>query len=71
VNAILPGWTITEMAMGGYRDDKFRTVTTNRTPVRRWATPSEFEAVGAYLCDPSLTFHTGDSLVVDGGYTIF
>jgi len=39
--------------------------------VRRWAEPSEFEAVGAYLCDPSLTFHTGDSLTVDGGYTIF
>jgi hypothetical protein len=71
VNAILPGWTITEMAMGGYQNDKFRTVTTNRTPVRRWAEPSEFEAVGAYLCDPSLTFHTGDSLTVDGGYTIF
>jgi hypothetical protein len=71
VNAILPGWTITEMAMGGYRNEKFRTVTTNRTPVRRWADASEFEAVGAYLCDPSLTFHTGDSLVVDGGYTIF
>jgi hypothetical protein len=71
VNAILPGWTITEMAMGGYQNEKFRTVTTNRTPVRRWAEPSEFEAVGAYLCDPSLTFHTGDSLTVDGGYTIF
>jgi hypothetical protein len=71
VNAILPGWTITEMAMGGYQNEKFRTVTTGRTPVRRWAEPSEFEAVGAYLCDPSLTFHTGDSLTVDGGYTIF
>lgn len=71
VNSILPGWTITEMAMGGYQDDKFRNATTVRTPVRRWAEPSEFEAVGAYLCDPTLTFHTGDQLVVDGGYTIF
>ncbi len=71
VNAILPGWTITEMAQAGYDNEKFRTVTTGRTPVRRWAKPSEFEAVGAYLCDPSLTFHTGDQLVVDGGYTIF
>jgi NAD(P)-dependent dehydrogenase (short-subunit alcohol dehydrogenase family) len=71
VNALLPGWTITEMAMSGYQNEKFRTVTTNRTPVRRWAEPSEFEAVGAYLCDPSQTFHTGDSLTVDGGYTIF
>jgi hypothetical protein len=27
--------------------------------------------VGAYLCDPTLTLHTGDQLVLDGGYTIF
>jgi NAD(P)-dependent dehydrogenase (short-subunit alcohol dehydrogenase family) len=71
VNSILPGWTITEMAAAGYENEKFRTVITGRTPVRRWAEPSEFEAVGAYLCDPTLTFHTGDQLVVDGGYTIF
>ncbi len=31
----------------------------------------DFETVGAFLADPSLTFHTGDSMVVDGGYTIF
>jgi len=71
VNAILPGWTITEMAAVGYQNEKFRNITTGRTPVRRWAEPAEFEEVGAYLCDPSLTFHTGDSLTVDGGYTIF
>jgi len=71
VNAILPGWTVTEMASASYQNDRFREATTRRTPVRRWADPSEFEAVGAYLCDPSLTFHTGDSLTVDGGYTVF
>jgi NAD(P)-dependent dehydrogenase (short-subunit alcohol dehydrogenase family) len=70
-NAILPGWTITEMAQAGYENEHFRNATTKRTPVRRWAEPSEFEAVGAYLCDPELTFHTGDSLVIDGGYTVF
>ena len=70
-NAILPGWTITEMAQAGYENERFRNATTQRTPVRRWAEPSEFEEVGAYLCNPELTFHTGDSLVVDGGYTVF
>ncbi len=71
VNSILPGWTITEMAGPAYANERFREVTTARTPVRRWATGEEFEAVGAYLCDPALTFHTGDSLTVDGGYTVF
>jgi NAD(P)-dependent dehydrogenase (short-subunit alcohol dehydrogenase family) len=71
VNALLPGWTITEMAMPGYQNDRFREVTTRRTPVRRWADPAEFRTIGAFLADPSLTFHTGQELTADGGYTIF
>ena len=71
VNALLPGWTITDLASGGYENDKFRTVTTQRTPVRRWADPSEFREVGAFLADPSISFHTGQEVTVDGGYTVF
>ncbi len=71
VNSLLPGWTRTELARGGYESEKFRTVTTQRTPVRRWADPSEFREVGAFLADPSISFHTGQEVCVDGGYTIF
>jgi NAD(P)-dependent dehydrogenase (short-subunit alcohol dehydrogenase family) len=71
VNAVLPGWTDTDMLAPGKSSEKFVAATTGRTPVRRWADPDEFGAVAAYLADPSVTFHTGDHLVVDGGYTIF
>ena len=71
VNAVLPGWTRTEMAEGGYQDERFREVTTKRTPVRRWASGDEYRPLAAYLCDRSVDFHTGDSVVFDGGYTIF
>ncbi|MEL7156991.1 MAG: SDR family oxidoreductase [Actinomycetota bacterium] len=71
VNALLPGWTITEMAARGYENDRFRDATTRRTPVRRWADPSEYRAVGAFLADPTQTFHTGQEVTVDGGYTVF
>ncbi len=71
VNALLPGWTITELASFGYADDKFRDATLKRTPVRRWADPAEMGAAGVFLADPAATYHTGDSIVVDGGYTIF
>ena len=27
--------------------------------------------VGAFLADPSLTYHTGQEVCVDGGYTVF
>jgi NAD(P)-dependent dehydrogenase (short-subunit alcohol dehydrogenase family) len=71
VNSLLPGWTRTEMATPAFGNEHFREVTTKRTPARRWADPSEFRAVGAFLADPSQTFHTGQMVTVDGGYTIF
>jgi len=71
VNSLLPGWTITELAAGGYANDTFRDVTTRRTPARRWADPAEYRTIGAFLADPTLTFHTGQELTVDGGYTVF
>ena len=71
VNCLLPGWTVTELASPAFENEYFRKVTTKRTPVRRWADPSEFREVGAFLADPSQTFHTGQQVCVDGGYTIF
>ncbi len=71
VNALLPGWVETEMTEALQGNERFMEVTTQRTPVRRWGSPSDFEEVGAYLADPDLSFHTGDTVVVDGGYSIF
>ena len=71
VNSLLPGWTITELASGGYENEVFRNATVKRTPVRRWAEPAEFREVGAFLADPSQTYHTGQEVCVDGGYTVF
>jgi len=71
VNSVLPGWTRTELAEGGYQNDHFREVTTSRTPVRRWATGDDYRELAAYLCDRDQLWHTGDEIVADGGYTIF
>jgi len=71
VNSLLPGWTMTDLAASAYENDTFRQVTTKRTPVRRWADPAEFREVGAFLANPDLSFHTGQQVCVDGGYTIF
>jgi len=71
VNALLPGWTTTELASEGYENERIREVTISRTPVRRWGHPDDFADIAVMLCDKAQTFHTGDSIVVDGGYTIF
>ncbi|MDH4169976.1 MAG: SDR family oxidoreductase [Acidimicrobiia bacterium] len=71
VNCLVPGWTITDLSAGGYANDRFRQATVARTPVRRWADPDEMGAAAVFLADPAHTYHTGQSLVVDGGYTVY
>lgn len=71
VNILVPGWTETAMNAHLRENAEFVRATTRRTPVRRWAKPEEFQDVAAFLADPELTFHTGNEVVVDGGYTIF
>jgi NAD(P)-dependent dehydrogenase (short-subunit alcohol dehydrogenase family) len=70
-NSIMPGWTATEMLEPGMGNTKWVDAILRRTPVRRWGEPDDFGAIAAYLADPALTFHTGDSIVVDGGYSVF
>lgn len=70
-NTLVPGWTETDMTAPLQQWDAFMESTTKRTPARRWGLPSDMGAVAVFLADPSLNFHTGDSIVVDGGYSIF
>jgi NAD(P)-dependent dehydrogenase (short-subunit alcohol dehydrogenase family) len=71
VNALVPGWTRTELSEPAYNWEVFRKATTQRTPVRRWADPDEMGPAAVFLADPAQTFHTGQTLIVDGGYTVF
>jgi NAD(P)-dependent dehydrogenase (short-subunit alcohol dehydrogenase family) len=70
-NSLLPGWTETDMNARLRKNEKFLESTTSRTPVRRWGTPEDLGPAAVFLADPTYTFHTGDTIVVDGGYTIF
>ncbi len=70
-NSIIPGWTETEMTESGRQNEKFLANTTYRTPIRRWGLPSDYAALGAFLADPTQMYHTGDEIVMDGGYTRF
>ncbi len=70
-NSVIPGWTETEMTEAGRENERFLANTTARTPIRRWGTPDDFQTVAAFLADPTQVFHTGDELVLDGGYTRF
>lgn len=70
-NAILPGWIATDMTAGLQAWDKFNERAIGRVPMRRWGEGEDFAGIAVYLASEASRFHTGDSFVIDGGYTIF
>ncbi|HVM53333.1 MAG TPA: SDR family NAD(P)-dependent oxidoreductase [Acidimicrobiales bacterium] len=70
-NVILPGWIETDMTAGAFGYQKFVDNVMPRIPHRRWGTPADFAGVAVYLASAASAYHTGDTLVVDGAYTIF
>jgi NAD(P)-dependent dehydrogenase (short-subunit alcohol dehydrogenase family) len=70
-NAIVPGWIETEMTAGKIADDRFAGAVLPRIPHRRWGRGDDFAAIAVYLASEESRYHTGDSLVIDGAYTLF
>jgi NAD(P)-dependent dehydrogenase (short-subunit alcohol dehydrogenase family) len=72
-NSLAPGWTKTDLVETGFDPDghsRFEQAIMARTPTRRWGTTDDYAAVAVLLLDPEQSYHTGDMLTVDGGYTI-
>jgi NAD(P)-dependent dehydrogenase (short-subunit alcohol dehydrogenase family) len=70
-NSILPGWIATEMTAGGQSSDAFNERVIGRVPLRRWGEPEDFGGIAVYLASDASRFHTGDAILIDGGYAIF
>jgi NAD(P)-dependent dehydrogenase (short-subunit alcohol dehydrogenase family) len=70
-NSILPGWIATDMTAAAQGSDKFNDKVIGRVPMRRWGDGDDFSGIAVYLASDASRFHTGDSFVIDGGYTIF
>jgi NAD(P)-dependent dehydrogenase (short-subunit alcohol dehydrogenase family) len=68
-NAILPGWIQTPATESGFAKIGDRIV--KRIPERRWGQPGDFVGAAVYLASPASEYHTGDELVIDGGYRVF
>jgi NAD(P)-dependent dehydrogenase (short-subunit alcohol dehydrogenase family) len=70
-NSILPGWIETEMTEAAQANPKFTEHVIARVPLRRWGRPEEFGGIAVYLASDASAFHTGDSILIDGGYSKF
>lgn len=70
-NSILPGWISTDMTTAATSNEKFAGAVLPRIPARRWGEAADFGGIAVYLTSDASAYHTGDSFVIDGGYTIF
>jgi len=59
------------MTQGAFGYQKFVDNVMPRIPHRRWGQPEDFSGIAAYLASPAARYHTGDTIVIDGAYTIF
>lgn len=70
-HAILPGWIETDMTANAVGNPKFAGNVMPRIPMRRWGTGADFGGIAVYLMSEASAYHTGDSFVIDGGYSLF
>lgn len=70
-NAILPGWIATDMTQAAQDNTVFQERVISRVPARRWGEPADFGGVAVYLTSDASAYHSGDTFVIDGAYSIF
>jgi NAD(P)-dependent dehydrogenase (short-subunit alcohol dehydrogenase family) len=65
-NSIAPGYIKTGMTGEGELSpvDKYMAA---KNPIPRPGYPADFEAIAAYLASDASSFHTGDTITIDGG----
>ena len=69
VNAIAPGWFVTDMNAAAFADPKTRERLTRDIPARRTGRLEEIGPLAVYLASPASDFMTGQTLFLDGGHT--
>ena len=68
VNAVSPGFTLTELTKRTNSADDLSAIEST-IPIGRMAQPDEIAILIVYLCSDLNTYMTGQNITIDGGYT--
>ena len=71
INAIAPWYIATPLAKQVLQDEKYKKEVLDRTPMKRIGEPEEVASVVAFLCSKGAGYITGQTIAVDGGFSIF
>lgn len=69
-NILSPGWIETPMSSPVISKDRVKANVIPRIPLGRFGRPDDFAGVAVYLASDASVYHTGDTLVIDGGYRL-
>ncbi|MBN9026658.1 MULTISPECIES: SDR family NAD(P)-dependent oxidoreductase [Kaistia] len=69
VNAIAPGYIVTDMTAGGLADPEMAPTWKAMTPMARPGQPEDVACAAVFLCSSASAYITGAVIPVDGGYT--
>ena len=70
VNAIAPGYFLTEMNRALIDNKEFDTWVRGRTPMRRWGDPDELAGIAVFIASDAASYITGQTIFVDGGMSV-
>ena len=68
VNAVAPGWFITELTEALQKDKSRYAEILSRIPLGRWGNPEELGGAVLFLVSDASSYVTGQTFVVDGGW---
>ncbi|RMF86887.1 MAG: glucose 1-dehydrogenase [Nitrospinota bacterium] len=71
VNAVLPGWIVTDMTSGIRTNapERYQAIS-ERIPAKRWGIPDDLRGLAIFLASAASDYVTGTAIPIDGGYSV-
>ncbi|MFD2515717.1 SDR family oxidoreductase [Pontibacter locisalis] len=70
VNAVAPWYISTPLAQAVLQKREYADAVISRTPMQKIGEPADVAGAVAFLCMPAAAYITGQTIAVDGGFTI-